>query len=410
MESLSLMKVCLKQVRGIDKNTRVVDSNWIWTEPHSKRIKICIEIEQGILDNKSTIRQKVIVEFIVRNKQCLDCIREATDHTWGVLIQVRHRVGHKKSLYQLENLLSKKGLYNFIMQIDISKEGLDMYFKKQKYSDRVLNFITSTMPTKTKVSRKLLSQDKHSNTTKYEYTVNVEIVPLCKGDLVLLPHNYGHGADLMIVSKLASSIHLISPITLNSIVVNSTKYFKSPFTAIMSFSHLSNFVILDIVKLTEIHRDDTGDRNSLAEAEVVKENDFGVQFHIITHLGNVLLPGDTCVGYDLKASLNDENILLNLPFAPPDVILLRKSYDPDTKVKKKKKSNNNPVDLIGETTSNFDTAEISSALTPDENEGIENAGGNSDVELFDFDTDIQEFEFDANNDGGEDNVDVEVGI
>jgi hypothetical protein len=164
------------------------------------------------------------------------------------------------------------------------------------------------------------------------------------------------------------------------------------------------------VKLTEIHRDDTGDRNSLAEAEVVKENDFGVQFHIITHLGNVLLPGDTCVGYDLKASLNDENILLNLPFAPPDVILLRKSYDPDTKVKKKKKSNNNPVDLIGETTSNFDTAEISSALTPDENEGIENTGDDSDVELFDFDTDIQEFEFDTNNEGGEDNVDVEVGI
>ena len=374
------MTVCLKKITGINKNSRVVDCGWIWTEPHSKRIKLSVEIEQGILDDRSSIRQKVIVEFIVKNKQCIECIREATDHTWGVCIQVRHRVGHKKSLYQLENLLTKKGVYNLIMKIDISREGLDMYFKKQKHSDRVLSFITSTMPSKTKMSRKLVSEDKHSNTTKYEYTVNVEIVPLCKGDLVLLPSSYGSGMDLMIVSKLASSIHLLSPITLNSVVVNSEKYFKNPFNAILSFQSLTSFVVLDIVNICDTYSDISC--SSLAEAEIVKESDFGCTFRVITHLGNVLLPGDTAVGYDLKSSLSDDSALLNLPFAPPDVILIRKFYDPETKVKKKlARNDHNHGEGKGCLISVLETDDKS---LQDEN----STSSNTEVELFDIDGDL----------------------
>ena len=165
-ESLSLMNVLLKKVILSVKDTRVIEASYIWTEPHSKRIKIKVEIERSILDSKISLRQVAVVEFVVRNAQCLECIREATDHSWKVCIQIRHRVGHKKSLYQLENVLIKKGLQNLILNVDVAKEGLDLYFKTTAQSDKVMKFITCNLPCKSKSSKKLVSQDKHSNTTK----------------------------------------------------------------------------------------------------------------------------------------------------------------------------------------------------------------------------------------------------
>ena len=38
-ESRELMAICLKRVRGL-KRVRVADAAWIWTEPHSMRLKV----------------------------------------------------------------------------------------------------------------------------------------------------------------------------------------------------------------------------------------------------------------------------------------------------------------------------------------------------------------------------------
>ena len=35
-ESRELMAVCLKKVNGLNR-LRLIDAQWIWTEPHSKR-------------------------------------------------------------------------------------------------------------------------------------------------------------------------------------------------------------------------------------------------------------------------------------------------------------------------------------------------------------------------------------
>ena len=40
---------------------------------------------------------------------------------------------------------------------------------------------------RTKSSEQLLSTDTHSNTANYKFTYSVEIVPICKDDLVCLP-------------------------------------------------------------------------------------------------------------------------------------------------------------------------------------------------------------------------------
>jgi NMD protein affecting ribosome stability and mRNA decay len=44
LESKELMALCLRKLRGLSK-VRLVDANFIWTEPHSKRIKLKIKIQ-----------------------------------------------------------------------------------------------------------------------------------------------------------------------------------------------------------------------------------------------------------------------------------------------------------------------------------------------------------------------------
>lgn len=39
LESKDLLKLCLKKMKGLNK-VRLVDAGFVWTEPHSKRIKV----------------------------------------------------------------------------------------------------------------------------------------------------------------------------------------------------------------------------------------------------------------------------------------------------------------------------------------------------------------------------------
>ena len=46
-ESRELMAICLKRVRGL-KRVRVADAAWIWTEPHSMRLKVRLTIQKEV--------------------------------------------------------------------------------------------------------------------------------------------------------------------------------------------------------------------------------------------------------------------------------------------------------------------------------------------------------------------------
>ena len=54
------------------------------------------------MDGKVRVRQRLDVEFVVKMKQCIECIRENTDHTWGALVQVRQHVGSRRTFFALE--------------------------------------------------------------------------------------------------------------------------------------------------------------------------------------------------------------------------------------------------------------------------------------------------------------------
>jgi len=53
LESLEMMSLCLSKVRGLTKNIKIIDSSFVWTEAHSKRIKIKLTIQKEVLNNVS---------------------------------------------------------------------------------------------------------------------------------------------------------------------------------------------------------------------------------------------------------------------------------------------------------------------------------------------------------------------
>lgn len=262
-ESPGLMALCLRKVTGLNK-VKLIDAYWIWTEPHSKRLKIAIDIEKAVLDDKLTLRQKLEVEYVVKNRQCLECIREASEHTWGSQIQLRQRNQNSSSLIQLESALTKAGMHNLMLSVDVVKYGMNLFFKNKNQAEKVVNFISALLPVRVKSSKKMVSSNKQSNTQKYEYVYMVDVIPLCKHDLVyitkemrlpssLSASSSSNAGEFMIVEKLSSSLHLVNPLTLHRIEMTASKYFAMtiPLTAVMNSKQLVSYIVLDLEERSE---------------------------------------------------------------------------------------------------------------------------------------------------------------
>jgi len=48
LESRELLALCLKKLKGLNK-VRLIDAGFIWTEPHSKRIKVKLTIQKEVV-------------------------------------------------------------------------------------------------------------------------------------------------------------------------------------------------------------------------------------------------------------------------------------------------------------------------------------------------------------------------
>ncbi|KAJ2527563.1 ribosome-binding protein, partial [Coemansia sp. RSA 1937] len=62
LESRELLALCLKKLKGLVK-VRLVDAGFIWTEPHSRRIKVKLTIQKEVF--AATILQQTFeVEYV----------------------------------------------------------------------------------------------------------------------------------------------------------------------------------------------------------------------------------------------------------------------------------------------------------------------------------------------------------
>ena len=97
-ESAELLAVLLKKVKGLNK-VEIKDAKFVWTEPHSRRIKVKVDFVRVVDGNR--VMQSEVVEFVEKYVQCADCKKKFTVHDWNTLIQVRQHTQHKRSLLAL---------------------------------------------------------------------------------------------------------------------------------------------------------------------------------------------------------------------------------------------------------------------------------------------------------------------
>jgi nonsense-mediated mRNA decay protein 3 len=69
LESREMLALCLQKIKGLNKEVKLVDASFIWTEPHSKRIKVKLTIQKEVFHG-AILQQQFVVEFVVQNQQC----------------------------------------------------------------------------------------------------------------------------------------------------------------------------------------------------------------------------------------------------------------------------------------------------------------------------------------------------
>jgi nonsense-mediated mRNA decay protein 3 len=118
LESKELMTVCLRKVSGLSR-VKLIDAVWIWTEPHSMRLKIKLTVQKEVV-NGAVLQQASVVEFVIRNQQCKACEASFAQGNWHAIVQVRQRVLHKRTFFFLEQLILKHESHMECIKIEVS--------------------------------------------------------------------------------------------------------------------------------------------------------------------------------------------------------------------------------------------------------------------------------------------------
>jgi nonsense-mediated mRNA decay protein 3 len=291
LESKELMIMCLRKIGGLT-SVKVTDAVWIWTEEHSLRLKIKLTVQKEVL-NGALLQQSTIVEFLIRNQQCKTCEQSYAQGAWESIVQVRQRVLHKRTFFYLEQLILKHRAHSDCVKIVTFKDGIDFYFKGNDLSLwfvqfcnffalslssclftflfnsyllfsaaaplslclsplslkidknqglRFVEFLKGNMPLKIKYSRKLISADKSDNTAEFKHSYLIDIAPICKDDLLLLPKELAakqsNISPLVLVKRIGASLYVVDPLT--SEVTQHFFVASSPFCLLLSLVFLSS--------------------------------------------------------------------------------------------------------------------------------------------------------------------------
>lgn len=143
-ESQELLAICLRKLKGLNK-VRLTEAHFIWTEPHSKRLRVSLTIQKEVLT--STILEQVFeIEYLVQHGQCPDCTKLAAKNTWKALVQVRQKVPHKRTFLYLEQLILKHGAQKDTISVKEVKDGLDFFYSSRSHAQKMTEFLAGVVP------------------------------------------------------------------------------------------------------------------------------------------------------------------------------------------------------------------------------------------------------------------------
>ena len=392
-ESQDMMNLCLSKIKGLNK-VQLIDSSFVWTEPHSKEIKLKLTIQKEL--NKSLISTSFIVTFKEDWTQCEDCKKTFTPHIWRAVVQLRQKVNHKRTFLFLEQVILKHKAQNKALNIKEHPEGVDFYFSNRSQANTFCSFIHEFLPCQMKTSRQLISVDEKSNEAEYKETFRLEIAPICQDDLVILNEdNYkklGSIGPVLLCYKQIKSLKFIDPITFETLDLDNNTYWRYELKSEIDRKCLSEFLILNVEEEIDYKKLAEKDKSQRVIKKIVNNRKNKVQkmeldesknsirsnltnnskymellekkledkkikivnvkcirnsekeenkeiIEVRTFLGRKMHPGDVYYGYDLtRINISDENeeFLSKKKGKIPDIILVKKKYNNYKKIFKLK--------------------------------------------------------------------------
>ena len=382
LESPEMMILCLGKIKGLNK-VKLVDSSFVWTEPHSKLIKLKLTVQKEM--DKNLIQSSTLVEFKVEWTQCDDCKKTFTPHIWNASVQVRQKVSHKRTFMLLEQMILKHSAHTKAINIKEHPEGVDFYFANKSQALAFCDFVQSMLPAKSKQSKQLISHDQKSNLFNYKYSFMIELAPISHDDLIILNKEHckelGGIGPVMLCYKQSSSVHLVDPKTFQTYEFDGCTYWKYGFRSYVDRVCLVEFLIISVEEEIDYTKKYAKTSTSLItasepdvdmlsldtklnqskstnykyEKSIQKQKEAGyrphIPFKIVTvnciynnqqgldgevklltirsHLGGKIRTGDVFLGYDLT-SLNPNMELDDIMVKAdsiPDIILVKKKYN-----------------------------------------------------------------------------------
>lgn len=283
------------------KGLNIIDSNFIYTEEHSKKMKVEISIVQ------SGVEQNCVLDYNIRNMQCPDCMRTEAKQYWKALVQLRQRPHHKRTFLYIEQLILKHKAHLATSNIKERKDGIDFYYSDRHNALKMVEFLSSYCGTSIRSSSKLISEDDSNNTANKKFTFSVEILPFCQDDLVHIgTRNYLGLGEFVLVSKARSVITFYDPKTLKTNKLHPKQYFadESKFKIVMRSTSFRKYRVVYSRPVDRVF------------TEVTITSDDAIFHEVVTHLR--VKDDDIVAGY----SLCDSNLATDVDMGT-DVLLVR---------------------------------------------------------------------------------------
>lgn len=139
LESKELLQFCLKRIKGLSK-VKLIDAKFLWTEPHSRKVKVQITIQKEVF-NDVVVQQDHVVSYEVQNLQCPQCKVSYTNYDWVAAVQLRQKVDHKRTFLFLEQMILKHGLHHSTISIKEYGDGLDFFFNARGDAQKFVHFL-----------------------------------------------------------------------------------------------------------------------------------------------------------------------------------------------------------------------------------------------------------------------------
>ena len=197
----------------------------------------------------------------------------------------------------------------------------------------MVNFIQDNLSCKVKLSKQLISHDEKNATANEKHTTLVELAPVCREDLVILPKSLskemGGIGPLVLVYKISKFVHIVDIHSMQTFEVDQILYWKNPFKALLTRDRLTEFVVLDIEGMDTNMNDSRAalkQKFKLVKIQVCRHDDYSTTFWVNCHLGHLLDYNDSVLGYDLErmnlVELDDLKEKSNFP----EVIIVKKYH------------------------------------------------------------------------------------